>query len=592
MAYIQQNTPPPNKIYTFSLQNFVGGLNNRNNVLQESECSNVLNMSFSHDDIVEKRRGSTQFDTLTLPDEVTFLDEFKPYVDENILIRATDKEIYMGNTKIRDVSGQVCGVNFNGKYYFVDGTGLYVYGKFPQESSTYSRVYGTPIESYIIMKIGSAPSDYTPLDTSHVEGVTVYDYGSKVLWYEPCENELADTFKQGNVIPDKPRFLVMKGGRLYVSGSDKDNDNVFISDINKPYYFPASLPIQLPPNSDRVVGLAVYDDAVICGRREDVHYITGSTNRTDVGEPVFQLKRLNTHTGFASNKAISNAHNYLFYLGSDGNVYALSNVTQSSTVMSTTLISRTLNIFQKPISVQKDDIYTACSIFFEDQLYLSIKDIILIYNYRTRSWTMYDNLHARSFYNYRNVLIWGDTKGRISMPSEDYLDYGIPYPAYWTSKQFDMDDANAQKQFREFFIVAHTFDDVSSDIRLNFEVDYVEVRTETFIQNQISIWGRAIFGDRFITKNINASVPFVIGRRGRNIRFTFINGYRPSAPVEVLEQLDTYPNRKNDTFVWVESEKAYYMYENATWHKMEPKDYNQAMRVYQMNGEYEYRGKR
>jgi hypothetical protein len=442
-----------------------------------------------------------------------------------------------------------------------------------------------------ILKVVSPSSSYTPLDTTHTEGVTVYDYTAGEVWYEPCENEVVDPYKQSNVVTENPRYIAVKGGRLFISGDDKDDDNIFISDVGNPYYFPVSLPIQLPPNSDKITGLHTFENTIVIGRTHDLHIIKGMTNRADLGFEVFQLQKLNAHAGFASNGAVNRGHNYLFFLGG-WNAYIMNNVTSGERVVVTSILNQTVDFFKEPVSLVKSDIVDASSIFFEDTWYVSMKDKVMVYSYRNRAWTMYNHLDLRSFYNLDGKLIFGDEGGRTCEFYDEYLDRGRPYRAHWTSKQFDMDDANSQKQFREFFIVTHTFTNYMSDIYVKFEVDYVDIKDSFNISNQISIWGRSIFGDRFITRNINASNPFVIGRRGRNLRFTLSNGYYEGTPVELFSDLNGYVNPTNQLMVWVNEQGRFYLYENTVWRLLETEDLNQPMRVYQVNGEYEYKGKR
>lgn len=592
MAYIQQNTPPPNKVYTFTLNNFAGGLNNRSEILQPNQCSDVLNMIFADDTVMEKRRGSTIVDTLRLNGELVFIDEYKPYNDTDVLIRATKTEIYVGNMKVANINGQITGVNFAGKYFFADGEKFYVWGKFPQTSTIYEEVIGTPDANYLLMEVVNPPQGFTPLGTEHTRGKVKYDYTNRKVWYEPCQHEIEDPYKKSNVLPQKPRYIVVHNGRLFVSGSDKDDDNVFISDLNNPYYFPVSLPIQLPPNSDKIVGLHVYDDSVVVGREEDIYVITGTTNRIDMGVPVFRLKKINTHTGFANHYAVNVAHNYLFFIGSDGNAYALSNMQGNERTLASSILSRTVNFFKKPVNLVKDDIYEASSIFFDDKWYITMKDKIMIYSYRHQAWTMYNNLHARSFYKFNNILIWGNKDGQLCMPSEDYLDQGEPYEAYWSSKTFDMDEPSHYKQFKDFFVIAHTFDDFNSDIGVTFEIDHMIVKESFLIKNQKSIWGKSRFGDRFINNNVNASLPFSIGRRGRAIRFTFRNGFEIGTPVSTVNELNVYLGKKEGLLVKVTSTNQYFSFINGTWVEQTMEDLNQAMRIYSVNGDYELRGKR
>ncbi len=567
-------------------------MNNRSEILQPNQCSDVLNMIFADDTVMEKRRGSTIVDTLRLNGELVFIDEYKPYNDADVLIRATKTEIYVGNMKVANINGQITGVNFAGKYFFADGEKFYVWGRFPQTSTTYEEVIGTPYSNYLLMEVVNPPQNFTPLGTEHIRGKVKYDYTNRKIWYEPCQNEIEDPYKKSNVLPQNPRYIVVHNGRLFISGSKKNDDNVFISDLNNPYYFPVSLPIQLPPNSDKVVGLHVYDDSVVVGREEDIYVITGMTNRPDMGVPVFRLKKINTHTGFASHYAINVAHNYLFFLGSDGNAYALSGVQGNERVLASSILSKTVDFFRSPISLSKNDIYEASSIFFDDKWYITMKDKIMIYSYRHQAWTMYNNLHARSFYKFNNILIWGNKDGQLCMPSEDYLDQGKPYEAYWTSKNFDMDDATVFKYFREFFLVVHTYDTVKSDILLTFSVDYVDVKSRVLIKNELSVWGRSRFGDRFIIGNINTTFPFIIGRRGRTIRFTIRNCYFPSESVQTRAELEKHSYKGERTLVYVHDEGKYYLFEDDVWRPKTTYDLNQGMKIYQVSCDYEYRGKR
>lgn len=598
MAYFQRNVPSPNKVHTFSLQNFSGGLNNRSELLSAPETPDVLNMTFSNDTVMEKRKGSVYLDELNITDPITFLDEFRPYDTgnpekkmEDVLLRATDKKLYAGNEFLIDVEGRVTGANIIGKYMFVDGKKIRSYGKFPQVDTVYEKITGTPVDALVLFEVVKPPVDFTPLDETHKRGVARYNYTDKKMWYEPCKLEIEDTYQGSNVLPENPKYAVLHKGRFFVSGMLEDNDNVFMTDLNNPYYFPVYLPIQLPPNSDKVHGIHVFDDSLVIGRKYDMYVITGITNRTDGGEP-FRLKKLNAHTGFASHDCVTTAHNYLFYFGSDGNAYALANTRTDAQTLATQVISTQIDIRFAPINLTIEDLADAVSVFANDMWYTSIKDKILIYSYRTRTWTMWNGLNARSYHVQGNELIWGDDKGRVSKHSDDYLDNKLPYVAHWKSMWFDMDDANAFKWFKEFYVVAHTYPNVASDIKLTFEIDYVDVKEAVVIKNEVATWGRAKFGDRFITRDINQSLPFVIGRRGRAIRFIFTNGFSKAVMVEDRVGLDAIDNKVEDFVAYIKAEDVYVVYKSGTWASSSLIDLNQGMKIYEVNGDYEYRGKR
>lgn len=593
MPYIQRITPPPNKVLTFSLKNFGGGLNNRSDQLKDNEASDLLNMEFTDDTLVEKRKGQAFFDAVDVGSSLVFIDEFQPHRDASVLIRASQNFMYIESNILTNLSGKPRGVNHNGRYFFADGSKLYVYGLFQQSNNTHRRVVGVPINDYVLFEIVSPPDGHARLDASHVEGVLVADYTNFVVYYEPCQNEFVDTFSGANKVPANINYIVSHNGRVYLSGSREDDDNVFISDIRNPFYYPVSLPIQLPPNSDKIVGMIVYDNAVIVGRHEDIYAIFGNTNRPDMGVDVFNLRRINTHTGFANSDTVVIAHNHLFFFGNDGNAYSMSSARLNEKQMSTTIISKQIDIEKKPINLTLRDVRNSSSVFHKDMWYVSIKDVILIYSYRNMSWMMWSGLDATSMYVYNDNLIWGRSDGRTAGFSNDvYLDFNEPYQAYWHSRYFDMNDANSFKQFREFFIVAHTFNDHNSDINILFEIDYADVKDRVIVENQISIWGKSKWGDRWVSRNINASIPFVIGRRGRNIRFKFSNGYFVHGSVPTHSQLEYYQGRNEGILVRVVDEGRFYLYTRGGWVLMQNDDLNQRMKIYQVNGDYEFRGKR
>lgn len=595
MVFIQKTKPPANKRYSFVLNNFAGGLNNRSEMPQPNQATNMINMSFFDEEVMEKRNGSTYYDNFILDDEIVWVDEFRPYNDVDRIVRATKSKVYVNDTLIKNVSGQICGVNYQGKYFFVDGDKLYVYGKFAQTETTYDKIIGTPINDYVLLEVinPGLPGDaYTPLDETHERGITRVDYTNMVIYYEPCENEVKDVYKGANVLPENPSYIVVHNGRLFVSGSDKDDDNVFITDIQNGYYFAVGLPLQLPPNSDKVVGLAVYDDAVIVGRRDDIYVITGETNIVNSGYELFRLSKVNSHTGFANHRAVSVAHNFLFFLGSDGNVYSLSTARGYERILQTVVLNEDVDFFRKPLNLNKEDIEDACASFYDDMWYLSIKDLVLVYSYRHRGWTVYNKWNARSFGRIKGTFVWGKDNGVLAKVSDDYLDFGAPYKAFWTSRNFDQDATSTFKQYKEFYVVAHTFDEYVSDITLTFDIDYADVTGKHTIRNQIAVWGRARFGDRFIARNIVDSLPLIIGKRGRMIRFTMSNGYDVIGSVESYDDLYMLTGRNQDDMAYVNNEDKYYIYNNAVWEEIEPVEYNQAFRVYQINGEYEMRGKR
>jgi hypothetical protein len=592
MSFIQNVQPPKNQRLEFNLEDFTGGLNNRSSVIRNNEASYVLNMHFTHQNVLEKRKGFKLVDDLTLPEAVTYVDLYKPYNSDDQLIRASNTEVYAEGFKVQDVLGEIDAVNFQGMYFFADGDSLYVYGSFLETTGTYLEIIGTIPDTYVTLKVVNPPGDFEPLPEEHTRGKMVYDYDNMTVHYEPCLNELEDSYLGANLLPEHPKFIESHKGRLFISGDNKDDDNVFITHTSNPFYFAVGLPIQLPPSSDKVRGMVIYDDAVIIGRERDIYRIIGETSNPNLGFALFELRKINTHTGVANNKCFDVAHNYLFFLGSDGVAYALSTTRMDERLVGTQIISEQLDLFKDPINGTTENILDASTVFDTEYWFVTIGDKTLVYSYRHRAWTMFDYIDMYAPFYYYDKLIWGRRDGSLAEFSEDYLDNGRPIYATWSSNNFDFGSATRYKQFREFFLVAHAYDDNDSDIRVTFEIDYSDVRNATTVENKISYWGIAKFGDRFINRNINASVPFVIGRRARYMRIKISNGYEFNTVVPTEIDLLDISRKYNYMGAIVEETGVHYYYEDGTWTPLSTDEINQPMRVYKVNGDYEMKGKR
>lgn len=547
MAYIQKSIPQPNRLYEFNISDFSGGLNNRTNLTAPNEASNMLNMTFYDTTVLEKRKGSKTFSDVVHPEPLTFLDEYKPYNDVPQIVRAGTSKMTINNSFSANLYyGDIDGENFLGMYFYTDGYLLRVYGQFPQVGDTFTRIIGTPTGSYRSLNVISTPSTYTPLDTNYTQGVTVYDYTGGRVWYEPCQNERDDPYRGYSVLPNKPRFITSLKGRLYLSGVKKDDDNVFISDPGNPFYFPPSLPLQVPPNSDSITGLVTYDNAVLVGRKEDLHSIIGDTNNPELGLDMFELRKLNAHAGFASNKLCNVAHNYLFFIGYDGNAYAMSSAKQDSQILSTTLLNKKVDFTTKPFALKQEEIITGAGFFYNNVWYVSIKDYVFCYHYLNQAWTVWNNLSIRSFHIKDYQLIWGNEAGQLMTFSEDYFDNGAnPYYAFWESGYLTIGEPYTYKHFRDLYVVYDLYKGFKSSFHIKFELDYKWKELDYLLENQLAIWGESKFGDAWGSSERSASIPFTVGERARTIK------------IGVYADLKGLP-----------------------------------MRVQQINGEYEIRGKR
>jgi len=527
MPFIQNISPPPNDIRTFNITTFYGGLNNVDDYVEmsETESSDLLNIDFFSDKgTVQKRKGYEQYGTFEVVDEpIIFLDEYKKINADSELICATSTDLYIDEVQVKTLTGHIRGVNFNGKYLYVDGDELYSYGIHPQSSSgTYISVVGTPTGSAQSLKV-VLPGTYTPLPSPHVIGVTVYNYTLGTVTYQPCQYEVDDTFKGGSILCDTPKYIELKDGRVYITGSTNDPHAVWISDVQNPYYFPFGVGVRLTPNGDEITCLREFHNAIIVGRKDDVHAIYGNTNRTDYDSVAFKVSKINTHTGIASDRTCLRIYDFVFYLGSDGNFYTLNTPQTDVELMQTRKINKKVNLKKSPLSIDDSLYSSAVSVFRDDLYYTSIGDKILVYSYIFQTWSVYDGFNARSFLYFDNELLFGADNGKIYKNGYGYNDDGVAIICYWQSKRYDMGFGSRVKKFKQMYFIAETYEDFKSGVSVDFEVDYALVEYDYDIKSEISKWGRAIFGDRFIKWNISKSLPLSINRRGRLIRFIFGN---------------------------------------------------------------------
>lgn len=515
-------------------------------------------------------------------------------VRNHVQMVSTRYGLYADGVEVARTASSAQGVNYMGMYLFVDGERFRAYGSFAQEAGEYVKIIGTPTEDYIVMNVVDAPLGYEPLGEEHLVGVTVYDYENKQIWYEPSIHQQRDPYAGFSVVPKEARYMVTHRNRMFVSGNDEDDDNVYISDIDSPFYFPASLPLQPTPNADKVTKLIVFNDSVIVGRHHDVYAITGSSNNPEISEDLFRLKRVNTHTGFMNSTSANVVHNYLFYFGSDGVFYAMSSINQSDHLLITQILSRTLDMAKEPLNFSKADLQEATTVFFDNEWYVSFGNKALVYSYDHSAWTVYEGLGARSFAVHEFDLMWGTSDGRLVMYATDYLDLGEPFECRIETKSFDMGSPMLYKYFREFAVVAHTFPDFASDIRVSFEIDYTRVDHISKVKNQMSRWGISLWGDRFINNNINMSNPLPVHRRGRYIKFIFANGWDVQERAYSLGDLEHITAKvAGETLVWVELEGLFYLYDiDREWTPLTEFQKNQAMKVYEINGDYTLRSKR
>ena len=595
IPYIKNNKLSPTDIEQFNFNDFTGGLNNRSTpmTLKDNEAQDISNMSFIADGSVEKRWGTELYDAIEMATAVTYTDVYRPIDSAEVIIRATATKVYAGAVLIATVTGQIQGVNYIGNYYFVDGTNMYVYDgtkvytiKEPTHAYLASGAAGgTAVITIAVWDSRIAVGDfiqlegingtetgeidsidesaltvtftanttlafladelirfYIPLNDTYYTGVSQSDETLNIKWYEPCANELDDAYKGECYIPVNCVCIQYDSQRLYVAGDPDHPNEIYIGDINNPYYFPVALGMQCSPNGDVIKDLIQFDDAIVVGRTDDIYAIYGETNDYTLAN-TFVIKKLDTHTGFVSINNARLGHNYMFFVGSDMNVYAMSTPRGDSETLSTTIVNKDKIILSEaPISLTNADIANSPAIFFEDEYIFIADDKLIVYNYIYRAWTIYEDLLPTYMVIKDNELLIGTSDGFIIERSTTYSDRGVAITASYKSGQYSLGSPINFKDFMDVYLVTYAYDDYDSSVTLSNLIDYYETKSTSDVDTLLSRFGTAVFGDLLISNNVAQSDNIPINIRGRTYTFLFGNK-TVDEPMKVYQISGTYKVR-------------------------------------------------
>ena len=610
-SYTTNNTFTTPQRTTFTVKNFSGGLNNTTSParLNDNETPNLLNIRFRMDGILEKRSGLTRytFHNPAIPIEGVLRNLWvirpRPGV-ETILMHVDEDFIYVreDGTPVFIPWGQygvykpVSGVQFMDKFYLVDGTEHIRFLKIEDlETMSLPRIFF----------ISAPPYEFEPNPKPATKGVVKEEQYSGHrwrTWYEPCQYELEDGYKGTNMQTNYCNMITVHKDRLYLTGNPNDPNMVYISDILNPYYFPASLPVQLPPDGDRVTCMRVFNDSVIFGRENDVYVLSGNTNR-DTSD-AYLLKKLNTHTGIVNNNSANIIHNFMFYVGSDGNCYKLKNTTSSDLILATQKLNTKVNLFNKPISKNIWDIRNCHTGYdpFNEEWWIQLDDLSIIYNYQLMAWTIYSGTENVKLFTYKGKFLLGRDRCEVMYFDDnvcydydyEYPELRLPIPCYWTSKDIDFGSPIRIKQIRDTYVVSEVYDNKRTDVRVKYDIDYVSVENESKVESEIALWGKAIWDkNRFIASNISRSLPIMVGRRGKTFKIWIGNGYKFKDYVtELPHQEETsvgdlfYCNGK----FYVRTPRDYET--RSYYQELSEEELYQPMKIYEISGLYEFKGYR
>lgn len=614
--------PTQNQRLSFVINDFSGGLvNNVNDVkMKDNQSPDMLNMQFRVDGLIQKRPGTVFIDSTPWGHNLLHVVAYEYYPNKQMYVYVTDNYICCKLSEFGDdpfVIGEYNGkipqfAHYMNQLFWVDGLNMYSYDHATRK--TYK--YVNPPEGYV-------PAE-KPLTTG-VDGekfIKNYENGHNECsalyekWYEPCQYELEDGYNGMNIIPPCPTLIKIKDDRVYLSGNSNDPNMVYISDILNPSYFPASLPIQTPPDDDLITALEVYNNSLIIGRRDTIYALTGNTNRDD-NSSSYELYKLNTHTGIANPNCSDMVYSRMFFVGTDGNFYKLNPPSRNSTSITTTQLNTLLDLTLPPFNLTVSDVRCAHT-FFDGTFglwYVQIADITLVYNYQLMAWTRYDKINALNFFSLNNELRFCRKTGNIYTFAnkegnqkyyDEYYDpdlckvITLPICAYWTSRNMDMGVPARVKQFRDTYVTSESFDNYNTTVNIKYEIDYIDIRNTFKITNEVSKWDRAVFDvNKFISRNIDRSLPLMLNRRGRTIKVFYGCGYEYWGSLEVLpapgiipEYNLIYVNSENKLYLRVPRREGFEDKKDKYFMPLPEDEYNQALLVHNIMGIYELKGYR
>jgi hypothetical protein len=577
---------PPKAIpqSVFTLSTFGGGLNNVNGdtTIQDNQATDCKNMMFISDEIMEKRYGTSAIDEFVLDGAITWIDIYRPTTGEPQMVRATDSEVYFGETKICDVNGRIKGANYIGKYYFVDGKHLYVY-----DGTTYYQVCNTnsytteevaangkdffvkqipdyvTVDNPLYFLVGTTkvtldiaaidrennkitvasghtakvPKDtvvyfFTPLGSSHLEGTEVWDAVNHYAYYEPCENQLNDEFAGTQYIPDKPDTLIIHKDRVFIAGDSEQPHGIYMSALASisPIYFPVGASLSAKPDGQKIVDFVVFDNALVVGRHTDIFVIYGSSEYQNISADPFYIRQMDSSTGFMSANCGALLNNFFFYLGYDGRFYKLNTPTTFVEYLMTRPLTDVVDLYSPPLNLTKEDMSDISTIAYNNECIFNIKDKTLVYSYRNQAFTYYEGWNGRSLYTDGIDVFIGRADGvTAKVDPTVYSDLGKPIEAVYETKRFDLNSPINYKYFIQCLLSAHAYDDYVSSIMFQVEVDFYYKNNAPIIYNKHKI--NANLSNFNVTapeklssaKNIIKSEWIKLNYRGRTIKFKFSN---------------------------------------------------------------------
>lgn len=246
-----------------------------------------------------------------------------------------------------------------------------------------------------------------PIATFHKEDI------DRMTEEEKARNDL-DFVKDGKI-------LTVVQGRLIIAGMPTEPNSVYMSDPWKPWFFDSKdLKDVVYPNqsdNDRVTHITEYSDGILIFKRESIYAMTGTIGGADT-----QLYRVNAPTGTMSPKTVKIVDNFLMYLGTNMQVYALYSIDKYR-VNIYNLSNKIDNKMQELSLIDREN---AVATYYKGKY-------MIVHHFEKEGKVMSEGLNLYVLDNTNNQLvdnpIWAfynhiDIWGYIEIPGQDLQMYG------------------------------------------------------------------------------------------------------------------------------------------------------------------------
>lgn len=541
------------------LNDFSGGINNVQPVglIADNESCDCMNMRFTDNNLMAKRQGLVPvLNDIQFNNSITWIDEYKPFVGSKKRVLATSEKFYVDGVEVCNVSGDVRGVNYYGKYFFVDGSNIFVYDgdtyyiivqpiwyvenssskdsnvltiKFNLHTNLIPTVGGSvyiingseeftssitdvsdlgdnkytlTLQNPLTFDVAKDSIIYSfiPSPSGVFYGSEVWDKENHIAYYKPCKHELEYAYLGTPYIPDSPNVITIHLDRLFIAGDSSQPHGIYLSKTNEPLYFPSGAGLGVVPDGEPIVDLVVFDSALIIGRHKDMFALYGSSEYADQTDDPFYIKKMDVSIGFMSTDCGALLNNYYIYLGYDGRFYKLNTPTTYVEYLMTRPCSYKCDIYSHPFSLKPNIDYRCSTISFYNEIYFNIgTNLTIVYNYDNMAWTYFTGWNESCLYTDSTKFYVGTVDGRLAewdCFGDTYNDLGKPIESHYYTKNYSLINPVNYKYFKNVLVTSYIYEDMVSNIDFRIYIDGIPLDLDVTWSSSFPLFDISAYFDR------------------------------------------------------------------------------------------------